>query len=138
MNRILNISGNIEHKKGRQHFRNARTITMVIALRIIHVKVGWRLNLTNKFQDKKRFSNRLATVLFRGTPCRLWLKGLAVDNALIYQRYSWTLVWVKLSKRKSPEFISFQDTKMTTHWYSNKSLKGLVLTIWIEGHLKLR
>ena len=40
MNRILNISGNIEHKKGRQHFRNARTITMVIALRIIHVKVG--------------------------------------------------------------------------------------------------
>ena len=33
---------------------------------IINVEVGWRLNVTNKF---KVLSSRLATVIFRGTPC---------------------------------------------------------------------
>ena len=33
---------------------------------IINVEVGWRLNVTNKF---KFLSSRLATVIFRGTPC---------------------------------------------------------------------
>ena len=37
--------------------------------RIIHVKVGWRLNVSNKFRVQRRLSNRLATVMFLGTPC---------------------------------------------------------------------
>ena len=28
-----------------------------------------RLNVTNKFKVQRRLSNRLATVMFRGTPC---------------------------------------------------------------------
>ena len=39
---------------------------LVIDSRIVDVKVGWRLNVTNKL---RRRSIRLATVMFRGTPC---------------------------------------------------------------------
>ena len=31
--------------------------------------VGWRLNVTNKLQDQRQLSSRLAIVMFRGTPC---------------------------------------------------------------------
>jgi len=42
---------------------------VVIVSRIIHVKVDRRLNVTNKFKYQRRLSNRLAIVMFRGTPC---------------------------------------------------------------------
>ena len=42
---------------------------MVVVLRIIHVEVGLRLNVKNKFQNQRRLSSRLATVMFCGTPC---------------------------------------------------------------------
>ena len=31
------------------------------------VKIGWRLNVTNKFKDQRQLSSRLATVMFHGT-----------------------------------------------------------------------
>ena len=68
LNKILYISGNINNtKKARLHFENARNIVVIVS-RIIHVKVGWRLNVTNKFQDQRRLSSLLGTVRFRGTP----------------------------------------------------------------------
>ena len=42
---------------------------MIIVLRIIHVKVDRRLNVTNKFKYQRRLSSRLAIVMFCGTPC---------------------------------------------------------------------
>ena len=42
---------------------------MVIVSRIIHGKVGWRLNASNKSKDQRRLLNRLATFMLRGTPC---------------------------------------------------------------------
>ena len=42
---------------------------MIIVLRIIHVKVDRRLNVTNKFKYQRRLSSRLTIVMFRGTPC---------------------------------------------------------------------
>ena len=42
---------------------------MIIVSRIIHVKVDRRLNVANKFKYQRRLSSRLATVMFRGTPC---------------------------------------------------------------------
>ena len=42
---------------------------MVIDSKVINDKVGWRLNVKNKFQDLRRLSIRLATVMFMGTPC---------------------------------------------------------------------
>jgi len=42
---------------------------VVIDSKVIHDKVGWRLNVNNKFQDLRRLSIRLATVMFMGTPC---------------------------------------------------------------------
>ena len=44
---------------------------MIIVLRIIHVKVDRRLNVTNKFKYQRRLSSRLAIVMFRGTPCTI-------------------------------------------------------------------
>ena len=42
---------------------------VVIVSRIIHVKVSWRLNVTNKFQDQRRLSIRLAKLsCFLGHP----------------------------------------------------------------------
>ena len=32
-------------------------------------RLGWRLNVTNLLQDRRRLSLRLATVMFRGTLC---------------------------------------------------------------------
>ena len=47
---------------------------MIIVSRIIHVKVDRRLNVTNKFKYQRRISSRLAIVMFRGTPCKLWIR----------------------------------------------------------------
>ena len=49
---------------------------MIIVLRIIHVKVDRRLNVTNKFKYQRRLSSRLAIVIFRGTPCTILRKSL--------------------------------------------------------------
>ena len=40
-----------------------------IVSRIIYVKVGLRLNVRNEFKVLRWLSSRLATVMFRGTPC---------------------------------------------------------------------
>ena len=45
---------------GRPHFGN---------FGILFLKLGWRIDATNYFYDQRRPSFRLATVIFRGTPC---------------------------------------------------------------------
>ena len=37
----------------------------------VNVKVGLQLPVTNKCQDQRRLSSRLATDMFRGPPCIL-------------------------------------------------------------------
>ena len=47
---------------------------------IIRVKVGCRLNVTNKFKVERRLLIRLASVMFRGTPCIIWLYNNCMYN----------------------------------------------------------
>ena len=54
---------------------------MIIVSRIIHVKVDRRLNVKNKFKYQRRLSNRLAIVMFRGTPCII----ITLSNTLSYK-----------------------------------------------------
>ena len=42
---------------------------MIIVSGIMHVKEGGRLNVTNYLKVERRLSIRLASVMFRGTPC---------------------------------------------------------------------
>ena len=67
------------HKKGRPQFGNART-RFVVSI-IILVKLGRRLNITNKIKGQRRLSDRLATDMFRGTP--YMFKDTKYQNILI-------------------------------------------------------
>ena len=89
----LYISGNIQSTKKTDHILEIPGrgkfcgCCFVVVLRIIHVEVGWRLyfvisiskillpklgwqiNVPNHIKNQRQRSSRLATVMFRGTPC---------------------------------------------------------------------
>ena len=76
LNEIINISANMDSTKKRADY-----IWEMPGLKVFcgycfkNVKLGWRLNVTNKFKDQRRLSRRLAIVLFHGIPCmylNLW------------------------------------------------------------------
>ena len=74
------ISKILTAQKGRPQFGSART-RFVVSI-IIPVKLGWRLNITNKIKGQRRLSGRLATVIFRGTP--YMFKDIKYKNILIW------------------------------------------------------
>ena len=61
------ISGNIDSPKKADHILEKPGNCVVIVLSIIHEKIGWQLNVTNRFKYLRRLSHRRATVMFRGT-----------------------------------------------------------------------
>ena len=42
---------------------------MIIISRVLLPKLGWQINVANHIKNQRRRSIRLATVMFRGTPC---------------------------------------------------------------------
>ena len=69
------LSPVIDSTKKQTTFWKCQDHFVVIVSRIILLKVGWQLNVTNKFNVQRRLSIRLATVMFRGTPCKTQQMG---------------------------------------------------------------
>ena len=65
----------LKAQKARSHYGNAKIREFVlINSRNLLLRLILRINVANYFKDQKRHSNRLATVMFCGTPC-IWLKN---------------------------------------------------------------
>ena len=101
---------------------------MVIVSRLIHVKVGWQLNVTNKLKNQRWFSSRLATVLFRWTPCiflyEYWLYCLVSWDTLYL--YTW------MNTEYSVLFLGISCIFIYEYWiYCLVSWDTLYLYIWI-------
>ena len=73
----------LKAKKGIPQFGNfsTRSYFVITICRILLLKLGWQTNAANYIKNQRRRSRRLATVMFRGTPCiQITKYNMAVNN----------------------------------------------------------
>ena len=73
------------------------------------MSVIWkRLSVKNKFQDQRRLSNRLATVLFSGAPCIVAASVLKTYVILIfYNLVSFQSSYIDRAIKKNNNILNF-------------------------------
>ena len=77
---------------------------MVIDSKVINDKVGWGLNVKNKFQDLRRLSIRLATVMFMGTPC-IRTPPVQKSNKILKKNYLMLIIELVLNHAKQRRLV---------------------------------
>ena len=101
--------GNIDNtKKTRLENARIRRILWLLFQESVRGKVGSRLNVTHKFKVQKRLSSRLATVMFRMTPCTIPEWGGVWMSIMYSGKGLWSEVYWKRNNMVQFSFLNLK------------------------------